>query len=324
MNSLKLIWWPLLCLFILAACQDDDENQDGNYINTSKMRVKRIVGENAHWGKYELEFTYRADGRLDRVWRIDPTVTEVRDTVGSFYVEYDVDFHKFQIMDYVLNIDADSVNVLKEAYPESYEDTLRTRRVARMYYSTQLENGQFVARKFRPRQNTGSGDMFNTAYVNVSSQTQMLETTASGQPLVIRCYDDVYGTGGENDQYERTVSKYEFTYEGDEMVSGASYKPDSFSETSWTKLKEMSFSHYSGILTGVDADFYKMRRNNTTVVIAEPGRNITYTLNAEGLAVKMETSDGESATIEYENGTGNFSELYATPLERTLGKVWVK
>ena len=67
-----------------------------------------------------------------------------------------------------------------------------------------------------------------------------------------------------------------------------------------------------------------MRRDSKQAVIALPGENITYTLNEEGLAIKMETTTGESATIEYETGSGNFSELYATPLDRALGKVWVK
>lgn len=67
-----------------------------------------------------------------------------------------------------------------------------------------------------------------------------------------------------------------------------------------------------------------MRRSANTVVIAEPGVNTTYTLNDYGVAVKVENTDGETAIIEYEQGSGNFSELYATPLDKILGKVWVK
>lgn len=83
-------------------------------------------------------------------------------------------------------------------------------------------------------------------------------------------------------------------------------------------------SNYAGILVGVDNEGYKMRRGSNKVVVAEPGKNTTYTLNSQGLAVKVETTDGETATIEYENGYGNFAELYATPVDRCLGKIWVQ
>lgn len=324
MNRFRLFLLPLVCLLAFSACKDDDDNQGGNFVNTNKMRVKRIEGENTRWGKYVWEFSYRTDGRLESAVRLDPNVTNRRDTVGMMFVEYDVDFHKFTVYDRVMRIDLDSINKLKELYPDTYQDTLLQRRTSVTLYSTQLENGQFVAHTNRPRRSNGSGSMYNPQYVNVSAQTQMLEVNEDGQPLVIRCYDDVYGAGGENGKYERTVCKYEFLYEGKEMVSGISYRPDSYSESSWTKLKDLSFSYYSGILVSVDSDFCKMRRSGDKVVVAEPGRNITYTLNAEGLAVKLETTDGDTAVISYEEGPGNFAELYATPLDRALGKVWVK
>ena len=56
-------------------------------------------------------------------------------------------------------------------------------------------------------------------------------------------------------------------------------------------------------MTGVDNATYKMRRSSKKVVIAEPGKNTTYTLNDEGLAIRIESTDGETATIEYEDGS---------------------
>ena len=90
----------------------------------------------------------------------------------------------------------------------------------------------------------------------------------------------------------------------------------SYSVTSWTKLDEISFSFYSGVLTGVDNATYKMRRSSKKVVIAEPGKNTTYTLNDEGLAIRIESTDGETATIEYEDGSGNFSLIQSFWLTR--------
>lgn len=324
MNIKKLI--ILLCLFIIAltACEKDND-QDNMIYNNPKSRVKRIIGENKLWGKYELEFNYRPDGRLDKVWRFDGEENQSAvDTFGYFTVEYDIDYHKFQIYDYVLNIDADSVKVLQDLYPATYEDTLRDRRVSRLFYSTIWEDNHFITKTYRPRRNNGTGSMFNTSYVNVSSQTQIPEISPEGNVVVIRSMEDIYGNGGYNNEYTRTIYKYEFTYEGKNMVSAVCCKPDSFDETSWSKLEDFTFSYYLSFLTGADNNHYKMRRSGNKVVIAEPGKNITYTLNDIGLAIEMITTDGDTAKIEYEEGYGNFSELYATPLERTLGKVWIK
>ena len=319
----RIIMLSLLLVTTLIACNDDDNNGNGGLYNSgSNSRVKRIVGENDHWGKYELQFNYRADGRLDYVWRFSDD--ERRDTLGRFTVEYDVNYYKFEVLDYVLRIAPDSVSVLKELYPSSWEDTLCERRREQTLYSAELSEGKLVTNTYRERRGNSEGILFAPEYINVSSQTLMVENSENGGPLVIRCYEDVYGKGSENTLYDRTVLKYEFEYSGDELISVVQYIPDSYSETSWTKYGEFSCSNYAGILTGVDNDTYKMRRDSKQAVVALPGENITYTLNDEGLAVKMETTTGETAVIEYEAGSGNFSELYATPLDRALGKVWVK
>lgn len=313
----------LIGLLSFYSCNDDENNSgvegNGIYANGSPLRVKRIVGKNQNWGQYELQFHYRPDGLLEQVWRFgNIPYTETRDTMGGFTVEYDVDYHYFEVIDYVLTIKEDSINKLKTLYPEHIADTIKSRLWERTLFTSTLSEGAYSVTKCRPPLDVW-GD-----YINVSAQTLMVENREDGMPAVIRCYDDVPGIGGDNGEYERTVHKYEFSYTGDELVEATVYTPDSYSETSWRRLWELAFSHYSGVLTGVESDSYKMRRSGNTVVVAEPGINTTYTLNNYGLAVKMENTDGEMATIEYENGSGNFSDLYATPLDKILGKVWIK
>lgn len=309
----------LIALLSLSCNNDDEEDNNAIYQNESPVRVKRIVGENKVWGKYELEFLYRPDGLLKQVWRFgDLPYTDVRDTLGYFSVEYDVDYYKFDIVDYVLTIKKDSVDKLQNLYSEAIADTLKNRLRKKTLFSSSLSEGFYTVKRCRPPQDVW-GD-----YINISSQTQMVENDKAGKTLVVRCYNDVFGLGGDNGKYERTVNKYEFSYTGNEMTEGIVYYPDTYSETSWTESWKLNFTHYSGVLTGVDSDKYKMRRGGYKVVLAEPGKNTTYTLNEYGLAIEMENTDGEVATIEYENGSGNFSELYATPLDKILGKVWVK
>lgn len=323
MSIKKIMLWSWLFLTALVACDDDDAPQTGAFENKCNIRVKSIVGENRPWGQYELEFHYRPDGRLDRVWRFDRT--ENRDTAGYFSVKYDTDSHEFAIYDYVLGIDADSVRVLKKLYPETYKDSLRDRRMSQKLYSVKREKNSWEQRVFRARRNTGSGIQYNPSYLNKSGRRQWLERLPGGEgPAVIRCNEEVYGERGENDRFQRTVLKYEFVYEGTERVAGRVYKPDSNSETSWSKCDDILFGSYSGVPVSVDCATYKMRRSARKVVVAEPGRNTVYTLNDEGLAVQIETTDGETATVTYETGSGNFSELYALPLDEVLGKVWVR
>lgn len=318
------IWILGMVIGLLSfySCNDDDEDGDdvnGIYVNESPVRVKRITGENKVWGKYELEFNYRSDGLLKEVWRFgNLPYTEKRDTLGHFTAEYDIDYHEFYVIDYVLNIKKDSVDKLKELYPEAIADSIKSRLWKRTLYKTSLSEGFYTMNQARPPKDVW-GD-----YINVASRTLMVENREDGRPLVIRCYEDIPGFGGDNGEYERSVCKYEFIYAGDDIVEGIVSFPDTYSGTSWTPSWKLSFSHYSGILTGVESDSYKMRRSANTVVIAEPGVNTTYTLNDYGVAVKVENTDGETATVEYEQGSGNFSELYATPLDKVLGKVWVK
>ena len=304
------------------SCNDEEDNgTNGNetYANESPLRVKRITGERQDWGQYELQFNYRPDGLLEQVWRFgNIPYTETRDTLGEFSVEYDLDYYNIAVIDYFLSVKEDSINKLKAQYPEYIADTIKARLTKKLLYTSTLFEGSYITTEYRPPLDVWG------EYINVVSQTLMVENKADGKPLVIRRYEDVPGIGGDNDEYDRTVYKYEFLYVGDELVEAVVYTPDSYSETSWTGVWKIAFSHYSGILTGVESDSYKMRRSGNTVVIAEPGINTTYTLNEYGLAVKMENTDGETATIEYEEGSGNFSELYATPLDHVLGKVWIK
>ena len=317
------IWILGLLIGVLPfySCNDDDTEamEESSTYNNNPFRVKRITGETKAWGAYELQFNYRPDGLLERVWRFgNIPYTETRDTMGTFEIEYDLNEHDFKVLDYVVTIEQDSADKLKVLYPETYADTIKSMLKERTLYSTSLKDGTYKKTTCRPPLSV-FGD-----YINLAGQTQMVENDADGKPLIVRCYEDMYETGGDNGKYERMVYKYELSYAGSDIVEATVCTPDSYSETSWDRMWKIAFSHYSGVLTGVESDNYKMRRSGNTVVVAEPGVNTTYTLNEYGLAVKIENTDGETANIEYEAGTGNFSDLYALPLDKLLGKVWIK
>lgn len=316
----KLMIISLMLCVALAACHEDHDTDAPGYAGRSSKRIKRITGENSVWGKYRLVFNYESDGTLKEGWRMD---AETGDTTGTVRVSYDADYYLLSFVDYVPGVDADSAAILKEMYPDTWADTLLARRTEQVLCSVEQRGDRQTKSFNRPRRDVGSGKEYDPTYVRISYSTQIADLS-NGKPMVIRSLDYVYGSGADNDVSERTVNKYEFAYEGSDLVSGSHYFPDLYSETGWRKAGEISFTSYSGIVTGVESDMYKMRRSTNRVAVAEPGKTLTYTLDEEGLAVRLETSDGENATFEYEAGSGNFYELFAMPLERVLGKVWVR
>ena len=315
----KLILLSLLFCAVLVACNDDDVAEVTSAGKSSK-RVKQITGENHVWGKYRIDFSYDDNGNLKKAWRLEP---ETGDTVGMIDVSYDLNYYKLSIIDYVQGMDEETMARIKRMYPDTWQDSVREALTNQTLCSVEWKDGKLVKKINRPRKNMGSGEDYDPQYVQVTSHTYMAERS-NGKPTVVRCYDDVYGAGEENSNFQRTLSKYEFAYEEGVPVNGVCYFPDTYSETSWRKVGEMSFNTYAGIVTGVESEDYWMRRGKNKVVVAEPGKNYTYTLDEEGLAVRLETSDGETAVYEYEQGSGNFYELFVTPLEQVFEKVWVR
>jgi hypothetical protein len=316
----KLILLSLVFCSFFMGCQDDEDSVLKEYAGSASKRVKRIVGQNALWGEYCLNFCYNEDGTLKEAWRMD---SETGDTLGTISVKYDPNYYLLSIIDYVSSLDPARLPELQKNYPDTWKDTVRNARSEQVLCSVELKDGLLTKILKRPRRYVGGGSNYDVSYVDVSTTVQIPEGN-NGKITVVRCLEYVNGAGGNSDETERTVSKYEFTYAGDDLVGGTQYFPDSYRETDWKKGMELGFTVYSGILTGVECDVFRMRRGGNQVVVAEPGKTYTYTLDEEGLALRMETSDGEEAMFEYEAGSGNFYGLFAMPLDRVLGKVWVR
>ena len=319
----RFILLSLLFCAALAACQDNEQADVADaYAGNASKRVKRITGENNIWGNYRLDFSYNSDGTLKQAWRLD---AETNDTTGTIKVAYDLDAYTLSSIDYVPGISPDSIAALKVMYPDTWKDSLRTTLKEQLLCSVELKNGELTKTFNRPRAYLAGGAAYSGDYVKVSSTTQMPDLK-DGKPMVIRFIDYAYPGGGNNTMgfAERSIGKYEFDYNGGELVSGVRYLVDTYSPDNWRKVSELNFSSWSGVVTGVESDTYRMRRSKNQVAVAEPGKTYTYTLDEEGVAVRMEASDGETAVYEYEAGSGNFYELFAMPLERVQGKVWVR
>lgn len=315
---MRIILFSLILCMAFVACQDDDDGITTSYAGSASKRIKRITGENSTWGKYRLDFAYESDGTLKEAWRLD---AETGDTTGVIKVSYDVNYHLLSITDYVYTLSSENIQKMKEMYPDTWQDSLKSYRNDQLLCSVELKDGGMTKILNRPRRHVNDANVVD--YVKVSASTQYFEKR-DDKPAVIRCMDRKYREGAESYIGDRSVSKYEFIYDNGDLTTGIYYVPDAYSETSWREVNRIDFSLYSGIVTGVDSETYKMRRGGNKVVVAEPGKTLTYELDSEGCAVSLQGSDGETATFEYESGSGNFYELFAMPLDQVLGKVWIR
>lgn len=315
---MRIILFSLILCMAFVACQDDDDGITTSYAGSASKRIKRITGENSTWGKYRLDFAYESDGTLKEAWRLD---AETGDTTGVIKVSYDVNYHLLSITDYVYTLSSENIQKMKEMYPDTWQDSLKSYRNDQLLCSVELKDGGMTKILNRPRRHVNDANVVD--YVKVLASTQYFEKR-DDKPAVIRCMDRKYREGAESYIGDRSVSKYEFIYDNGDLTTGIYYVPDAYSETSWREVNRIDFSLYSGIVTGVDSETYKMRRGGNKVVVAEPGKTLTYELDSEGCAVSLQGSDGETATFEYESGSGNFYELFAMPLDQVLGKVWIR
>lgn len=306
-----------------VACNDNDEGEATISTGKANKRVKCITGENSLWGKYRLEFSYLTDGRLKEAWR---TNAETGDTTGTFSVRYDVDYFLFTMTDYYPGFSEERIEELKQKYPDTYLDTLREGRSEQKLCEVELKDGKVTKKTYRPRQNIGGTPSlgYNVSYVHVADYIQIPDPDVYGELSVIRCYDDVFDIGGNNSNKTRTLGKYDVVRTNGEMTGIVYSLPDYYTPGTWKKTAEMSCATHDGVLTSVDGDNYKMRHGAGKAVVAEPGKTTTYVLDGDGLATSMKASDGATATFEYEAGSGNFYELFTLPLDRVLGKVWIR
>ena len=70
---MKLMLRNIGCLLLFAvawvSCNDDDDVKVGKQI-VNPVRVKEIVGHNAHWGDYTLKLAYEND-KISTIERFD-------------------------------------------------------------------------------------------------------------------------------------------------------------------------------------------------------------------------------------------------------------
>lgn len=311
---MKKIIIVLLAIFttgLLAQCDKKDDDGKGGSRTERFFRVKRITGDNLKWGKFELLFCY-SDGKLDTVWRRNLAQDEsLRDTMGRFSVSYENNSTVVNIKDYVLNIDADSVAKLQAAYPATYSDSLRRRRVSRTLLTRTLYqvDNYTTQRLYTPREEVGMGAGFDNRYKVLQNVRSLYEYDAQGQTTVIRQFVDDYKQDELNTDYTRMIDKYEFTYGPNGPATVAYYVQDSYDVESWKLRYSCTYTYSGRELSQIEGKGYRWLRSGTSLTITDTDGITKCTLDGNDNVVAVTYPDGSQISLEYEDGRGNACEL---------------
>lgn len=303
-----------------GSCSDNKGEDESGSRNS--FRVTRVSGDNAQWGPFELLFYYSGE-RLDSVYRRN---TETRDTLGRFTVKYENTSNTLSIVDYVLNIDADSVARLQKAYPQSYTDSLRRRRVSRTLYTNTVypSDNYSLSSLYRPREDVGTGEDFNNSYVHVSYVRTLWEYDNAGRMKVLRRFVDTYVQDELNTDYDRAVDKYEFTYSGNGPSEAVYYVQDSYVEESWREMMRCAYTYSGSRLSRIEGNGYSWDLSGTALTITDSEGATQCTVDANGNITSATLPDGSTLAIEYEAGHSNLTQLLYPPDITLLGKNLLK
>lgn len=320
--------------------------EGGNEVTYNSHRVKRIVTHGIGKEDYQLLFNYSSTGTLTRAYIcgaaeeiIEPEPSEdsvvqkpiiKRDTLGYLSKGKNDLGDLYQIYDYVINIDKDSVARIQAAHPETYKDTLKRRVTSRLAYqiltdfkkTSQLK--EETESKFMARADFGVGKEFNNQYLNDSKNVYKYEYK-DDKVIIVRHAGYKYNPEIKlNDKFEKVITKTEFTYSGDNIATVTFYELLVGSEENWTKKNSYDYTYSDGTLMGIKGNEFNYIRTSDQITITNSGNTDTYTIDKNGNIVRIDYANGSFSEIEYESGHGNFSDLYVTNYSKLLGMPFIK
>lgn len=333
----------LIILVVFVSCYavscnktTDSIGKEDTTPQLNSHRVKRIVTKGIGEEDYQILFNYDKTGMLTYAFRcgmkeeviqpdpIDDTIILKpyikRDTLGYLSKGKNTAGNLFTISDYVINIDKDSVARLKAQYPESYLDTLKKRRTmrTRFQYTAAIKND--IEESFFPRTDFGVGMEFNNQYLKESKNVYLYEYDRENRLVVARYVNYKYNPNIKlNDKFDKITYKTEFSYSDKQLVTADLYKLAIDGVESWEKYDSYHYSYSNGELTNISGTNYNLTRSVDNITIVNNGITEIYTFNDDGYITKIEYSDGKLIEIEYEEGNGNFGNLYMTTYSKMLG-----
>lgn len=326
MKMKKLLIFILLG-FIIASCNNDDDDIAMGNSGKNGFRVKEIKGSNAHWGNYTMTVSYKNED-MEYIW-----VCNGQDTIahlskeerpvgnGNAYAST-----IYRIYDYVANISEDSIRKLEDKYGvEVAKDSIPV--VSRELFSAQVayENGRLWQQTL----------LFNIQYPDMSDGAQYLkkdrykyiyEYSANGAVSICRMFIDTFDTSDPDlnaDVQERAIRKLVFVYAGGRIAGMEEYRAEDEygSEASYVKVTDWNFTYAGDRLTAANDITYQWSGN--TVSVTRVGEVVRYTLNNDGYLTRIDYANGDYVEVTYEAGNGNFG-IFSPLLEQNFGIPYVR
>lgn len=297
MNKYLLIIISLLFVG-LGACQDDDTEVVPVWEQKNLYRVKEIVGTNAKWGDFRLEFSYTNE-KLDSIVCYD----KQEKMLGRLSATYSNSTVYFYWYDYVVSIDADSV---AKIHPDSipYSAQLATS------WNYQLDDNKIkeeVVAYYGPKKLSVDAD-FDYTYELKGEMKYLYEYGINGCNLFMRVLN-LY------DANEMPI-KYEFMYEQN-LASG--YIKHIYNSDSWVPNSKVIYVRKGGQVCGIEeyvlkeewalSSMQELVYQGNYPVRLESGEDVVeYVCDTNGCLVEMQSKTAK-IEIKYEAGHGNFNWL---------------
>lgn len=321
--KMKYLIYTLVMLAGLWACSDDDNNSVPGQRQPHTMRVKKITGYNEHWKEFALEISY-VNNKVVAIDRYSKTGRQM----GNLEIRRAPGKVTYTLRDYVPSIDADSIARLDQALTELYgaghytlEDSIPLTSTRILLLTLETTEGLVMSQQFtyfQPTTDFGTGSAFRPIYATKNREAFVYEYGDKSNIRTCRILEDVMDP--ENAQsYTRTGYKAEYDFVGD-AVKGCVISQAGQYENNWNLLRNLTYNYAGNELVSITGDGYSLQRSNAggKLTIVENGVSASYTLNEQGLPVKIEEANGRVMNIEYEAGDGDF-EIFTRMDRRQMG-----
>lgn len=321
---MRYLIYMFFLLAVLGACSDNNEkNITPGQRQPHAMRVKKITGYNEYWKEFTLEMSY-VNNKVVAIDRFSKTGRQM----GDLNIKREQGKIHYELRDYVPSIDADSIARLDQALQGLHgagnynlEDSIPLTSTRVMLLTLQTTEGVVMSQQFtyyQPTTDFGTGSAFRPVYSTKNREAFVYEYGDKGSVQTCRILEDVMDP--ENAQsYTRTGYKAEYEFAGDE-VKGCAISQAGQYENNWNLLRNLTYNYAGNELVSITGDGYSLQRSNAggKLSVTENGVITNYTLNEQGLPVKIEEANGRVMNIEYEPGDGDF-EIFTRIDRRQMG-----
>ena len=328
----------LLCI-IFTSCNKDTEFKENKadipQVKKNLFRVNMITGHNKHWGDYRFRLNYNQEF-LTKSYRVNVVKDTLdQDTLGVISATISsIEKIQYQVYDYVVDVDKDSVDRLKKQLIEKYGEgnfslkdsiPMASRKIRSFLMNFNISGRMIrnVAKFYEYPKDFGSGDDFDNESKLQYTLTNSFEYNNEGKDYIKRYFNDVVDPEDE-DIIHRTLNKEEVEYLNSKVTAFIIYKAkdgENFEED-----HRYTFEYSRDKLMKITSDGYNREftynSNDQIISVNTNGKIVTYEYDSDGNLSKITDGD-DYMQMTYEKGNGNYY-IFTSFEDRVMGIPYVK